>query len=148
MQFSNKTIIYSLALLIMLPLLMGSCLKKIEGIDELNTNIFDRDYEGDIWYDVNSVSQVSNDLGEIKTRFQIRIPKANLPGLVPSYIKIHVEGDGIAVTVLDLPLSPGGNFDRAIDLPYTGTGEYCLTLGVYNEEEDAAINLFEYCATL
>ncbi|MFT5821769.1 MAG: hypothetical protein ACI8ZM_003023 [Crocinitomix sp.] len=148
MQFSNKTIIYNLALLIMLPLFLGSCLKKVEGIDEINSNIFDREYTGDVWYIVQDIEQVTNDLGQIKSRFRIWIPKANLPGLVPSNIKIHTSGDGLDVTVIDFPLTPGGDFERSIDLPYTGTGEYCITLGIYNEEENAAINLFETCKTL
>ena len=52
------------------------------------------------------------------------------------------------VTVLDFPVKVGGDFETNVDLPYTGVGEYCIKLGIYIEEEDAAINIFESCASL
>ncbi|NOQ75295.1 MAG: hypothetical protein GQ574_25010 [Crocinitomix sp.] len=132
----------------MLPLFLGSCLKKVEGIDEINTNIFDREYAGDVWYVIKDIEQVTNDLGQIKARLYTWIPKANLPGLVPSNIKIFVSGDGLPEGVIDYPLTPGGDFERAIDLPYVSPGEYCITLGIYLEDEDETINLFETCIIL
>lgn len=134
-------------LILVLPLLCGSCFKKVDGVDEINTNIFDREYAGDVWYEITDIEQLSID-GAIKARLIIWIPKANLPGLVPSNIKVHAEGDGLPVTVLDFPLTTGGDYETVIDLPYTGVGEYCVKLGIYLEEEDAAINIFENCITL
>ncbi len=148
MQLSTKTLKISLILFVLLPLFLGSCLKKVDGVDEIDTNIFDREYAGDIWYVIKDVEQVTNELGQIKARLNIWIPKENLPGLVPSNIKIHTQGDGLDVTVLDFPLTPGGDYERFIDLPYTGPGNYCITLGVYIEEDNAAINLFDECVTL
>ena len=142
MQFSNKTLRYKLALLILLPLFLGSCLKKIEGIDEINTNIFDREYAGDVWFLIKDIEQVTNDLGQIKARLYTWIPKANLPGLVPSNLKIYVEVDGEPKGVTDFPLTPGGDFERVMDLPYIGPGEYCISLGIYLEDEEEAINIF------
>jgi hypothetical protein len=132
----------------MLPLFLGSCLKKLEEIEETNSNIFDREYNGDRWYNVNSLEQISNELGEIKARFDAQLPRENLPGLLPSYVEFYLQGDGITGGVIGAPLAPGGNFDFEIDLPYTGAGEYCISLGIYIEEENETINIFEYCATL
>lgn len=136
-------------LVMILPLFFGSCLKKIEEADNLNTNIFDRDYTGDQWYVINDTYQITNDLGQIKARIEVSIPQENVPELKPSNIKVHVEGDGLPVTVIDFPKSGGaGNYDAIVDLPYNGLITYCITLGIYVEEEDAAINLFEECFQL
>ena len=148
MQSRTKTIKRSLLLLPLLLLFVSSCLKKVEGVDEIDTNIFDREYAGDIWYNITDIEQVTNGVGQLKARLTITIPKSNLPGLVPSSIKIHAEGDGLAVTVIDFPLVSGGSFKQIIDLPYTGVGEYCIKLGVYLEEENAAINLFDACTSI
>lgn len=148
MQSRTKIIKSSLVLFLVFPFFFASCLKKVDGVDELNTNIFDREYAGDVWYVIKDIEQITNGIGEIKARLTIWIPSSNLPGLVPSNIKVHTEGDGLPVNVLDFPVTVGGDFETNVDLPYTGVGEYCIKIGIYIEEEDAAINIFESCASL
>lgn len=148
MQFSNTNLIIRLSAIAFVILTLSGCLKKIDGVDELNTNIFDRDYAGEQWYIIDNAEQITNDLGEIKTRIYTVIPEENVPALKPSSISVHLEGDGIEVTVVDYFTAPGGDYELIIDLPYTGSGTYCITLGIYIDEEDAAINLFEDCVTI
>ena len=148
MQFFNKNITVRLIVLLALPFFFSSCLKKIEEVDELNTNIFDREYEGGQWFVVDDVFQLSNELGELKVRFEVVIPSESVPELKPSNIKVHAEGDGLDVTVYDFPLTGSGDYKAIVDLPYLGLITYCIKLGVYIEDENAAINLFSYCKAL
>ena len=148
MQFRNKNIVLGLMAFLILPFVLTGCLKKVEHVDDLTNNIFDRDYTGEQWYIIEDIAQVSNDLGQIKARLHVTIPAEKVPELNPSSIIVHVSGDGLPVTTIDFPLVPGGDFKAIIDLPFVGAGNYCIELGIYVKEEDAAINLFTDCRTL
>jgi hypothetical protein len=102
MQPRNKTLRFSLLFLGVILLVSTSCLKKIERTEDLNTNIFDREYSGDIWYEVKTLTQVTNDLGQIRARFSGQIYPDKLPTLKPSAIYILAEGTGFTEQVIDL----------------------------------------------
>jgi hypothetical protein len=149
MQPCNKTLRFSLLFLGVILFVSTSCLKKIERTDDLNTNIFDREYSGDIWYEVKNLAQVTNDLGQIRARFSGQIYPDKLPTLKPSAIYILAEGTGFTEQVIDLNQNGSGNFPFSIDLPYVdGLVEYCITLSIYDEDQEIGINPFSVCRDL
>ncbi len=150
MRSSNTPLVIKALAVIILLLVLTGCLKKIEEADELTTNIFDREYTGDQWYNVNEVSLFTNDLGQNKARFDVVIPNENLPELKPSNVQVWVSGyGGDSTAVLDFVLTGSSLYKSTIDLPYAGaTADYCVTLGIYLEDENDVINKFSGCYNL
>lgn len=148
MQFYNQHLIARFGLLFLFAALFTGCLKKIEEADNLNTNIFDRDYAGDQWYVIDDYYQFTNELGQIKTRVEVIVPSENTPDLKSSSLKVEASGSGYTKNILNFNIQTGGDYEGIIDLPYNGLVTYCIELGIYIEEEEEAINSFEDCFQL
>lgn len=143
LQYKNITLI------ILFTIGLFGCFKEVEEVSSLNTNIFDRDYAGEKWYVVEDSYLITNELGQNKVRNDIVIPDTVMPGLRPSKIAVMYTGPTIDTVVADIPQSPLGGYRNALSLPYVGADStYCFSIGIYIEEEDAAINIFETCVKL
>ena len=148
MQFENKNRLISGFFLIGLMLMVSSCLKKIEEVDNLNTNIFDREYTGDQWYMITSAQQVSVD-GQIRVYVYTRIKDEYVPALEPSLIQVVVSAESYDNEVVDFNKSPTLGYSKIISLPYNGaTADYCINLALYDEEQDEGINPFDDCTPI
>lgn len=147
MQFRYTYLKYTAGLAFMV-LLLSACFKKYDEIDTLNMNMFDREYAGDAWFNVDSVYYFVTPSGSSQARFEISIRKDRLPSLRPSSIAVEFSTAGVDPFIIEFPLTGGGAYERIIDLPFTGSGEYCITLGVYVSSDSSVINRFEGCGTL
>lgn len=149
MQFLYKNRIVSGLLLMGLLVFASSCLKKLEEVDQLNDNIFDREYEGKQWFVLESAEQVTNDLGQIRTRVLVLIPDEFVPDLEPSVIRVVVNANSYDDYVLGIPKDPLLGYAQTIDLPYEGAAEdYCLNIAIYDAENEDAFNAFDDCITI
>jgi len=149
MQFRNKNRIGQSLLILMLILVSTACLKKIDEADQLDYNIYDREYTGDQWYVIDNAEQVTNELGQIRARLLVIIPDENVPGLEPSAIRVVVNAVGFNDTVVDFLKDPLLGYARSIDLPYEyGPFNYCINLAIYDDSNDDGINAFDDCVTI
>ena len=69
-------------------ILLTSCLKKIDAADNLTTNIFDKEYTGDCWFDVVDCYSFQNQVGQTRIRVEAVLYESKMPGLKPSAINI------------------------------------------------------------
>lgn len=127
---------------------LSSCFKKYEEASDLTTNMFDREYSGECWYEIESIAYYVNDLGQSKARLGLLIPKENLPQLRPSIVTVELSSAGITPTLIDLPSTASGNYKKFVELPYVGVGEYCITMGIFVGTDSTIINSFPRCAQL
>ncbi len=138
---------YILVLLV-LALTASSCLKKVEGIDELNTNVYDPDYAGEQWFEIVNIFQFTNSLGQIRVRVTFQIPESNTPDLKPSTIDLGVRRGSGAWINDEFNLIGDGVYEGEIDFEKTDSDVYCLSLGIYVEEDNEIINDFMECVAL
>ncbi len=143
MQFRSSYLKYCVGILTVF--LLSACFKKFDQIETLNTNMFDREYQGDAWFQLDSAFYFVTPLGTSQTRFEISIIQDRLPGLKPSNIKVEFSSGGSDPLILDFPLSSGGVYEKVIDVPYVGTGEYCVEMGVFVPSDSTIINKFSAC---
>lgn len=124
------------------------CLKKIEEVDQQTTNIFDREYTGEQWFVIDEFFQYTNELGQIRVRVELVVPDENTPVLKASDFDSQIQADGFDEAVVIFNLRTDGSYGVGIDLVYGGVGEYCVTVGIYLEDEETVINSFTDCFTL
>lgn len=146
-RFSYLKLSGFLAILIVLGGL-SSCFKKNEAANNLTTNIFDREYSGERWYEIDSIYYFVNILGQSKARVEVVIPKENLPKLRPSNIQVSLAAEDMDSVIIDFPQVGNGNFERIIDLPYDGVGSYCISLGIFVPSDSTVINRFDNCGVI
>lgn len=132
--------------LILISFTLVACLKDIPEVDALNSNLFDRDYDGEQWFEIESVNSFVNSDGQFRIKLETYIRKERFGNLKPSRIEVHAEGDGLELTVVEFILQPNGDYRKDLELKYIeGLSTYCVTLGIFIEEENKAINLFSDC---
>lgn len=140
----KKTIIIPILLL----MISVSCLKKIEGTENLNTNIFDKDYAGGVWFYIDDVSSYYTDFGQLKIRVDAVLPSANMPALKPYLIYINCSVNNKPETLFYSYKDTDGDYPFYFDLSPESSGEYCMDAGIYLEDEDTTINRFTLCSEL
>lgn len=139
---------YFLILSVFVIFMSTSCLKKIEGTDNLTTNIFDSEYTGDVWFVIDDVFTYYTDFGQLKVRVEAFIPNANMPALKPNliYINCHVN-DEPEITFYAYK-NTKGDYPFYFDLMPATTNEYCMEAGIYLQEQDTTVNRFTLCGSL
>lgn len=138
-----KNVIY-----ILLLLSCTSCLKKIEEVETANTNIFDPEYGGEQWWvfqDVYSFTNINNDQF---IRFEITIPEENAPNLKPPHIDLGIKVNDAGPYVVQANINYTGGYLAVLDIPPSGSANFCLEVGVYVEETELIINSFTECKDL
>ena len=125
-----------------------SCLKKTEGIEEMNTNIFDKEYQGDKWFLIEEAHSFFNQTGLPRVRVEAYIPSGNMPELKPYSVQLQCSVNEQSVQLVDAIIDNDGNYLFHYDAVPEPSGEYCLSAGIYVEEEDTAINTFVECVDL
>jgi hypothetical protein len=79
----KKVLIISL-----LMLAASSCLKKIEGADSVNTNIFDPEFGGAQWFMIDTIFEFTNQFNNPQISIDFFILPEYTPELKPSSIDI------------------------------------------------------------
>ena len=138
----KKLILYSF-----LVFLTTSCLKKLKEVDELNTNIFDKEYAGDTWFVIDDMSTILID-GQTRYKMEVRVQKSFLPGLKPSSIFLDCQVNSQEYDIVEANLNSDGEFDFFLIVIPDGTDTYCLAMGLYVNSEEITINSFTSCYTL
>ena len=134
-------------LFISLIFLMSSCLKKIDGVDELNSNVFDKEYTGGLWFEIDDFYTVLID-GQTRYKMEVLIPKENLPSLKPSFLEVSCNVNEQDFGVVQANLTSDSNFEFFLIVIPDGGTDYCLTMGIYLDDEELTINSFTDCTTL
>jgi hypothetical protein len=132
-----------------LAFVFSGCLKKIDEVDQLDTNVYDRGYAGDQWFEILDYYQFINDLGQTRVRVEYNIPEENLPELKSSFFDLALrKGEVTTWSYITLPLNGDGGYNFYTDFVKNDADVYCLSLGVYVPDEDAVINDFQECVSL
>lgn len=134
--------------------LVTGCFKKIEEANELDFNMFDREYAGEQWFIVKDQAEFVNGLGQQRVRATIEIPLENLPELRSSTLDLtyswnyETEEDWI-FPMTNTNLNTDGGYTRIVTTARNDENFYCLSAGVYLEDEDSlVINPFTECFSI
>ena len=131
--------------LIIAAFLVSSCLKKIDGVDQLDTNIFDKEYAGPCWFEIDDAYLYYNDFGMQKMMVEAIIPEENVPGLKPSLIFITCRVNNQPEVLFNSTVNTTGDYSFFYNAAVESSNEYCLEAGIYLQEEDSTINRFTLC---
>lgn len=132
-------------LLIFLAFLAASCLKKIEGTDTLNTNIYDVDYAGECWFYIEDAYSYFNSFGFPRVMVKAVVPEENAPGLQSYIMYITCRVNNQPEVLFNSYLNTAGDYTFYYDAAPDPSNEYCLEAGIYLQDEDTTINRFTLC---
>jgi hypothetical protein len=132
-------------ILILVALLATSCLKKIEGVNDLDTNIFDKEYAGPCWFYVDDTYTYFNMFGMPRVMVEAVLPEENVPGLKPSMIFITCQVNNQQEILFNSTVNNKGDYTFYFDAAPESSNSYCLEAGIYLQEEDTTINRFTIC---
>lgn len=132
-------------IILSLGFVLTSCLKKIDEANNLNTNIFDKEYAGDCWFDVVDTYSFQNQFGQTFIRVEAVLYESKMPGLKPSSVKIYCNVNEQDELLLNVSTDEDGDYPFYYDAIPETSNEYCLKAGLYLEAEDSTINRFTVC---
>jgi len=136
-----KNLIFILCLIFALT----SCLKKIDAADNLNTNIFDKEYVGPCWFTIEDTYIFINGDGQARVRVEAVLYESKMPGLKPSSVKINYQVNDQQAILSNVITNSNGDYPFYYDAIPESSNEYCLEAGIYLEAEDSIINKFTVC---
>ncbi len=129
-------------ILLFLPFIMVSCFKKLDGIDNLNTNIYDPDYAGDAWFELTNAFEFVDVLGNTKVKIEALIPSDATPGLKPSNFYYSCVVNSVDLGVPYVSIEEEEHYEIVIIVDPDISDNYAVTLGVWIEDDQKAINHF------
>lgn len=133
---------------IFVAVLTSGCLKKVEGVDTLNSNIYDKEYAGGSWFSITDAYEFQNSLGQDLVHLTATVPDTATPGLKQSLLYTSVLLNEEDEYLLNAPVEEDGSYEFVVVGPMELDGSYCLTMGVYIEEDSTFINHFTECVNL
>ena len=125
-----------------------SCLKEIEEIENLNTNIYDPAYAGKQWFTFDDLYLYTNSANDQRVRLNFSVVDSLLSDLKPSHMMVIVQVNEYPTTVEKMKLNYNGSYGGEVNFVPDGSQEYCLTLSIYIEDEEISINPFTECKEL
>jgi hypothetical protein len=136
------------AAICILLFLSSACLKKIEEIDTMTTNIYDTAYTGDSWFFIDDAYEYMNGLGENKVKLVCVVPASATPDLKPSFFKViaNINADSLGIVSTDKEFDE--SYEFWLDTDPSTDNNYCITLSVFIEEDSSSINPFTECIGL
>lgn len=137
-----------LLICISIGMTLSSCLKKIDEMDNLNTNIFDPEYAGDKWYSIDDAYLYTNSFNDQYVRIEYSIPESAVPTIQPTGISIMSECNSYPAQTDSAILSYKGHYEGVLQYVPDGSTDYCIDLGIYIWQEDTTINRFSECVSL
>jgi len=135
----------NLILVMSLIFVLTSCLKKIDKADNLNTNIFDKEYAGPCWFTIEDTYTYINGNGQTRVRTEAVLYESKMPGLKPSSVKINCQVNDQQSILLNVITNYNGDYPFYYDAIPESSNEYCFEAGIYLEAEDSIINKFTVC---
>jgi len=135
----------NLVLVISLSLLTASCLKKIDGVDNLTTNIYDKEYTGPCWFYISDTYAYFNNVGAPRVMIKAVLPEENVPSLQPYMIQITCKVNDQQEVVFNSFINTAGDYTFFYDAAPDPSNEYCLTAGIFLQKEQITINSFTLC---
>lgn len=139
-------------LIVFAGLLLVSCVKKIEKADQLNDNIFDREYTGKQWFELVDVYKYFNELGQQLVAVEAIIPPEKFPDLRPTKITIGASLNGMPAEEVACFQNFNGEFEFFKSYTPNISNNYCISLGLVVVSTDGEgteiINSFEECVQL
>jgi hypothetical protein len=132
----------SFVILLVIPLLLTSCFKKLEGVDELNDNIYDREYTGGPWFQITDAVEYFDIFANPKVRVEIEVPAEATPTYKPSnfYYTLDINGEDFG-TVFE-PMQEEGHYEIEKSVDPHPSDTYVVTMGVWIDETQESINPF------
>lgn len=127
---------------------LSSCLKKIEGTDQLTTNIFDIEYSGTVWFEIDDIYTYYTEFGQLKVRVDAILPNENMPELKPYLIYINCRVNDEPEIIFYAYKNTLGDYPFYFDLDPQTPNNYCLEAGIYLQDQDTTINRFTLCGSL
>lgn len=137
-----------LLICISIGMTLSSCLKKIDEMDNLNTNIFDPEYAGDKWYSIDDAYLYTNSFNDQYVRIEYSIPESAVPTIQPTGISIMSQCNNYPAEPDSAILSYKGHYEGVLQYLPDGSTEYCIDLGIYIWDKDTTINRFSECVSL
>lgn len=131
-----------------LILMLSSCIKKIQEVDDASTNIFDPEYTGEQWFIYEEVSMYTNSNNDTKIRIDIKVPEENVPTLNPVGFSIWSKLNNSAERIDSLTIDNAGDYTTSLIYDPDGSTDYCIDLGIYNYNPDTVFNIFSECKSL
>lgn len=132
---------------ILIALSFTSCLKEIEAADNVDTNIFDRDYKGEKWFEAEDLTYLENEDGDYVVRISAVLPSENMPIYHPSHVRMYAHVNNQEIGVITAYQNSNGDYPISIDAEIDGSQEYCIILGIYDEDEEESFNEFVDCVS-
>ena len=126
----------------------SSCLKEIDAMNHLNTNIFDPDYAGDKWYSIDEAYKYTNSFNNELVFIKYSIPESAVPLLQPIGFPLTADCNNYPTVIDSVTIQYEGHYEGDLLFPADGSTEYCIDLGIYIREEDTTINRFSECVSL
>lgn len=128
--------------------LFSSCLKKIDGVNELNSNIYDYEYSGECWFYIDDAYSYFNDFGQQFVKIEAVLPEEKFPGLQPNLIFITCNVNEEQEVIFNSYINTKGDFEFFYDAQVSSNNEYCLEAGLFIQDRDTTINRFTLCTNL
>ncbi|MEX1003088.1 MAG: hypothetical protein WDZ35_13300 [Crocinitomicaceae bacterium] len=129
-------------------LLFSSCLKKIEEVDNANTNIYDPDYVGEQWWVYENVNVFTDGNNNQKVALEYSVSEEKAPGLNSPKINLAVLVNSETDTIYaSADINTSGDYSGSVIINYNGAANYCMEIGVFTQE-GLTINSFEECKSL
>jgi hypothetical protein len=122
-----------------------SCLKKIEQVETANTSLFDEEYAGDQWFVYEDVYIFTNSNNDQIVKIDYVIPSAYAPDLRPTVIKVEGLVNSYPAQLDSAVINNSGAYEGSFEFVPDGASEYCLSLGIYINQEKKSINHFSEC---
>lgn len=135
---------------IVLLLVFSSCLKKLEEVDTANDNIYDHQFAGDIWFELDTVYIFTNQFNNQVANLEFHIKEEYTPELTPTNIDMSAKVNNGEEMFIEVPLNYYGVYKYDLAIPPDGSSAYCLELGVLvlEENDTLVINSFSACKDL
>lgn len=146
--FVTKQIGIRMCSALFLLLTLNSCLKKIDGVNDLTTNIYDYEYSGECWFIISDAYSYYNDFGQQFVKVEAVLPEENFPGLQPNLIFITCNVNNEQEVIFNSYINTNGDFEFYYDAQVNPDNQYCMEAGLYIQDRDTTINKFTLCTSI
>lgn len=131
-------------------ILFSSCLKKLEEVEQATDNIFDPKFEGEQWFELDTLYLYTNFLNFQFVKFEFHIKDEYTPRLKPTVIDLAGSVNGGNTKWFQIGINYNGTYDGSLSVSPDGSSNYCIDLGVgvINNGDSLVINRFTECRDL
>lgn len=128
--------------LLSLALLVTSCFKKLDGADTLNNNIYDREYAGDVWFEIENTQETLDQFGNPTVVINIIVPEDATPEFKATNFYYEASVNDVNFGLNYSPREEEGHYLINLVLSPEPSETYDVTLGVWIDDDQESINTF------